>query len=87
MGKAPGIQPLAESEYIVEAYIHKDQLAPETEYGRNLRQNKLWFRSRVSVRLQPGDSVKDGVIVSKLYDLSRPGEYSIVRRVAIPPDS
>jgi hypothetical protein len=32
LGKAPGIQPLAESEYIVEAYISKDQLAP----GQNM---------------------------------------------------
>jgi hypothetical protein len=84
LGKAPGNQPLAESEYAVEVYNRKDQLAPDTEYGRKIRQKKIWFRSRDSVSLQPGESTKDGVIISKLYDLSHPGAYTVQLSRVIP---
>lgn len=33
--------------------------------------------SFVGYMLQPGETRKEDIVVSKLYDLSRPGQYSI----------
>jgi hypothetical protein len=78
VGKAPGNLPQAESEYLVEAFDSEGQTAPDTDYGRKIKQNKIVVSfSRVSATIEPGGSLKDGVILTKLYNLSRPGKYSV----------
>ena len=78
VGKAPGNQPLAESEYSIDVRDSKGHPAPDTEYGGKVRQRKIWFyRSRESVALQPGESLKDGAVITKLYDLSRVDRYTV----------
>lgn len=85
LGKAPGTQPLAESEYAVEVYNSKGQRAPDTEYGQKIRNRKIWFgRSRDSVSLKPGESCDDGVLISKIFDLNRLGIYTVQLSRVIP---
>jgi hypothetical protein len=49
VGKAPGNLPQAESEYSIEVRDSKGRVAPDTDYGRKVRQKKIWFyRSRDS---------------------------------------
>jgi hypothetical protein len=78
VGKAPGNLPQAESEYSIEVRDSKGRVAPDTDYGRKVRQKKIWFyRSRDSVTLQPGESLKDGALITKLYDLSHVDRYTV----------
>jgi hypothetical protein len=86
LGKAPGNLPQAESEYLVEVHDSRGQTAPDTDYGRKIKQNKIVVSfSRVSATVGPGESLKDGVILTKLYDLSRPGKYSVQLLRKVPP--
>lgn len=85
VGKAPGDSPQAESEYSIEVRDSKGHLAPDTDYGRKVREKKIWFyRSRDSFNLQPGESRKDGTAITKLYDLSRQDRYTITVSRPIP---
>jgi hypothetical protein len=59
-------------------------LAPETKHGRRVRLGKddpgetTIFVGGASIRqLQPGDSVTHRIILNRLYDLTRPGKYTI----------
>jgi hypothetical protein len=36
--------------------------------------------SRIMGELQPGETLKEKVVINDLYDLSQPGEYSILAR-------
>jgi hypothetical protein len=81
---APEI-PTAETSY--KAYVRddKDNLAPETRLGRRLRtgkddrgQDALNTVTTGPLRyLQPGESIKEGIVLNKLYDLSKPGKYTV----------
>lgn len=85
LGKAPGNLPQAESEYSIEVRDSKGHLAPDTDYGHKVREKKIWFyRSRDSFNLQPGESLKDGTVITKLYDLSRQDRYTITVSRPIP---
>jgi hypothetical protein len=59
-------------------------LSPETEYGRILKQKQreranpnMTGGPRVGFKLEPGEPVVEECVVSNLYDMSRPGQYSI----------
>lgn len=53
--------------------------APESNYQKRLRANPP-FLSLVPTVLAPGESAKDEATLSKLYDLSLPGEYTVQAR-------
>ena len=65
--------------------------APQTDYSKALhgiQQHKdtghkgaevvmIPMGSNISVPLQPGDSMKDRIVLNRLYDLETPGTYSV----------
>lgn len=86
LAKAPGNLPQAESEYSIDVRDSGGREAPLTDYGRKIKEKKIIVSmSRDSLHIEPGESQNDGVIVTKLYDLSRPGKYSVRVAREIPP--
>jgi hypothetical protein len=72
----------AEFEYAVEVRDGRGHLAPETQYGRNLRNRTPApdvprFFSSLIFALQPGETWAEVAAITKLYDLGRPGKYTI----------
>ena len=63
--------------WVYEVDVHGDKggAPPQTEYARNIINGGL--RSTGLIPLYPGKTIIDRVNVSKLYDLSRPGTYTI----------
>jgi hypothetical protein len=74
----------AEFDYSVEVTDEQGLPVPKTEYGKSLSDRKpsmpatLWK----SVTLHPGQVLTDEIIVTDLFDLTRPGNYfvSVSRR-------
>jgi hypothetical protein len=86
LSKAPGDLPQAESEYSIKVLDSQGREVPDTDYGQKIKQRKILVsRSRVSWTLGPGESLKDGAIISKLYDISHPGKYTGQVMRSIPP--
>ena len=70
----------AEFVYQIEAKDAKGNAAPYTKYGRGVMVDKTVGArtSAIYVPLKPGETRQVAeVIVSKLFDLSKPGEYTI----------
>jgi hypothetical protein len=72
--------------WTIEVWDDTDKAPPETQYQRLLRGEGLpdepleW--SVIMGSLSPGETFKDAMIVTKFYDLSKPGKYSIqVQRI------
>ncbi len=65
--------------WVYEAKIHNQKGAepPETEAYPLMRDGIKGGGGR---KLDPGDSLKDRVNISKLFDLSKPGKYTIQLR-------
>jgi len=60
--------------------------APPSDYVRNLKNKPTAdFRSEVAHWLKPGASFVDQVTVTRFYDLSEPGKYTIALAREIPP--
>jgi hypothetical protein len=73
-----------ETNYKVEVQDETSTRAPETAYGHKLRtgedppgQHTVIVGSSVTFEVPPGGTVKNKILVNKLYDLSKPGEYEI----------
>ena len=61
------------------------KFVPETPYGQKIHDKGHWSGGSVfSVPLEPGKARKEEVELSKEYDLSRPGEYTIQARETDP---
>jgi hypothetical protein len=77
--------PTAEISYRTYVQDEKGDLAPETKYGRRLRIGKdeagrdtvIVGESAPLRYLQPGESLKEEIILNRLYDLSKPGRYMV----------
>jgi hypothetical protein len=49
---------------------------PKTDYGRSIREGEA-IGSEIAVWLKPGESLEENVDISKLFDISYPGEYEV----------
>ncbi len=73
------------SDYVIDARDVHGRPAPDTDFGRKLKLKEHgYFDSTFIFTLQPGESHKTAMVVTKLYDLSRPGNYLIQVSRAIP---
>ena len=73
-------------EYEVDVWTDKSAMAPETKFGREIhnhttpeddRQPEVILSNGAYSELGPGKSITDHVSISKMYDLSKPGKYTI----------
>jgi hypothetical protein len=76
----------AECEYTVDARDLKGNLAPYAKHGRALRGVPLKGEVREHLcadfsgfpkELQPGETQDDAILASGIYDLTKPGKYTI----------
>lgn len=80
--KAPGEDGQAEAANDVDVYDANAKALPRidgrkiTRQGKTLQLPKSWI-SRKIVPLEAGESAKDFMILSDLFDLSKPGEYLV----------
>jgi hypothetical protein len=82
---AARVIPTAETKYKVYVEDDKGNLAGETTLGRRLRTGKgeqgqetvTVFETAPIRSVQPGESVSEEIVLNKLYDLSRPGKYTV----------
>src|SRR5579864_174461 len=75
---------LTESDYAFEVRDSQNRIPPETEFARKAK-GRGYFSNDHLFYLQPGESLpKAPLVVSKFYDLSRPGEYKIQVSRAVP---
>jgi hypothetical protein len=75
-------------DYELEVRESRGQRPPETSYKRELKCNNKFVvtTGKNSIRtLKPHESYSDLMIVNQLYDLSRPGEYTIQVSRLVPP--
>jgi len=74
---------LTEADYTFEVRDGERRVPPETDFARKSKA-KPYFSSDQVFYLQPGESLpKAPLMVTRFYDLSRPGKYTIqVSRVA-----
>lgn len=67
--------------YMVEVRGSDGNRSPETEQGRELReiQEKKGniITMRVALPLKAGETIKNKIVVSDLYDMTRPDQYSV----------
>jgi len=73
----------AESHYYIDVRDSKGRPVPDTEYAHtvsnlNSKPTTQFVFSEVVHTLNPGESLSDIAVITKLYDLSRPGEYTII---------
>ena len=81
---APAL-PTAEVSYRLDVRDEKGDLVPETSFGRKLRTRKdnsgretvTVFQTAPLRYLNPGESIKEHIILNRLCDLSRPGTYIV----------
>jgi len=82
---AAPVIPTAETSYRAYVQDEKGNSAPETRLSRQLRSDKdeagretvTVFETGPVGYLQPGESTKEEIILGRLYDLSRPGKYTV----------
>jgi len=69
------------SGYEIIVFDDKGNAPPETRYHKGVRREDpnipVGTGSLVKVSLGPGQSLKDATILNRLYDLSKPGNYTI----------
>jgi hypothetical protein len=77
----------AEFSYEITVTDADGKSAPTTEYYRDVKE-ALFHGGRTSGvgvgTLEPGKSMKDVAILTKLYDLRRPGAYAVQVRTVVP---
>jgi len=75
---------LSELDYALDVRDSQNRVPPETEYARKLK-GRPYFSNDQVFYLQPGESLpKAQWVVSKFYDLTRPGKYTIQVSRAVP---
>ncbi len=72
----------AEFHYLIDVRDGDGHEAPDTEYrrrimGKETKKRTIIYGSDVFFTLKPNETLGDEAVVSKLYDLSRPGKYVI----------
>jgi hypothetical protein len=72
----------AEMFYTVEVHNKDGKDAPETEYGQNVNTTG----SVLKEFLQPGETMKEDMILGRLFDLSIAGVYEVQLSRRIPDD-
>lgn len=66
----------AEWDYSIDVRDEKGDAVNQTNFGRNRLQIMTMFSARVKT-VNPGQSLKEGVTLSKLFDLTIPGRYTV----------
>jgi hypothetical protein len=66
----------AEWDYSIEVRDEKGDAASQTNFGRNRLKMMTMFSARVKT-VNPGQSLKEEVTLSKLFDLTIPGRYTV----------
>lgn len=66
----------AEWDYSIDIRNEKSDAVSQTNYGRNRLQIITMFSGRVKTA-NPGQSLKEEVTLSKLFDLTIPGRYTV----------
>jgi hypothetical protein len=68
----------------IEGFDETGKAASETEYyrafkGKGLYKGHIVLRmgSNILFPVKPGEALKDGIIVGNLFDLSKPGKYTV----------
>jgi hypothetical protein len=75
---------LAETEYTFEVRDGQYRIPPATEYARKAK-GRGYFSNDQIFYLQPGESLpKDLLVLTKFYDMSRPGKYTVQVSRAVP---
>jgi hypothetical protein len=73
-------------DYAVEVRDDKGRLAPQTSYKRQLNCNATAGDTRnILVSLKPQESVEEDILITKTYDLNRPGSYAVQVFRKVPP--
>jgi hypothetical protein len=72
----------AESHYLIDVRDSKGRPVPDTEYAHtvwnlNSKPTTLFVFSEIVDTLKPGETMTDVAVITKLYDLTRPGKYTI----------
>jgi hypothetical protein len=68
----------SEGDYSVEVRDRQGKMVRDTQLGRRLKDpGTVRISSTPLFPLKPQESLKDEISVSKLYEMSSPGEYSI----------
>ena len=70
------------SPFMVEVRGSDGNRSPETEQGKKLREiqelkGNIITTARVAIPLKAGETIKNKIVVSDLYDMTRPDQYSI----------
>jgi len=67
--------PLAD--YKIDVRDQRGRPVPPTPEGKDLLFHSLWVGRRLSVRLAPGDKKVETFEINKVYDMSKPGSYTV----------
>jgi hypothetical protein len=74
----------AEFHYTMDVRDSKGRPAPQTEYGRDFnskgddpKHTTVRVGNEGPILLKPGESMEDEAIITKFFDLSHPGKYTI----------
>jgi hypothetical protein len=77
----------SELDYAFEVRDSQNRIPPETEFARKSK-GRAYVSSDTVFNLQPGESLpKALVVLTKFYDLSRPGKYTIQVSRAVPKEA
>lgn len=71
------LQPIPTEQYRIVVQDERGEPVPLTEYGEKLIKNQEDHISRAFRGVKPGEELKDTIEVNKLYDMAKPGTYSI----------
>jgi hypothetical protein len=84
--RSPGPAPEEGFRYQVEVRNAKGQPPPPSAQARALKnKTTATFESRYAYSLKPGESFVDQIDVTKLYDMTEPGTYTISVVREVPP--
>ena len=84
--RSPGEIPDEWFRYKVHIHNEAGQSAPASGHARELKNKQTFdFQSSYARWLKPGESFADNVEITKLYDLSQPGMYTISVEREFPP--
>jgi len=50
---------------------------PDSEYGRKVKTHSMLVISMILKTVHPGDSLKEDTDMSRLFDLAKPGTYTV----------
>jgi hypothetical protein len=73
----------AERNYVIDVRDESGQIAPDTAYNRkrkdpgDAKHPNVRYGSHMLETLKPGEELNDDAVVTKLYDITLPGKYSL----------